>query len=363
MRPTIMADQTPNPEILPPEPTGIMRSRFTPRQRIAIAGAFSFPLLGFILWAFNEFTSLRGVSSVLMSRAILASMGVAGVVSIIFIVWGLQAAYKKALVVSLSLLWHVVLVILDWWAPKPINPPTAEPCSIVVTPNSEIVSRVHLRAMWLPPPSHDTGVYKPIFQDLFHDWVINVVPTGTASKVIISIQDARKPVDNIRVEPSEGAIVSEPKPAWFSGFEEPSQTPDFYVRTVGFSTLDKPETISIRKPIKSHSGVNKITSLDLDLDRQLRASADKCKVSLAPLSTSISGTSPRFQKLIEELKALVAQKVSGKGFPTRLDPDQPYPPLAVNESEMVQELRCNSDPCKTFSVTMAVNPKKVVNVK
>lgn len=238
------------------------------------------------------------------------------------------------------------------------------PCSISVVTKSEIVARVHLRAMILP--SGSTEVYKPIFQDLFHDWVINVTPTGTASQVIISIQDVRKPVDNIRVEPPDDAIISEPKPKWFSGFEEPSQTPEFYVRTVSFETLDKPITITIRRPIKSRVGVNTITSLDLDLDRQVRASAEKCKVVLTPLSTvnsPLSGTNPHFQSLIDQLKAILAQKVSGVGFTTRLDPDEPYPPLAVNESEMIQELRCKSSPCTTLSVTMAVNPQRVVKIQ
>ena len=236
------------------------------------------------------------------------------------------------------------------------------PCSVSVAIMSEIVARVHLRAMWLPSGG-ETGVYKPIFQDLFHDWVINVKPTLIASQVIISIQDARKPVDNIRVEPPENVTISEPTAGWFSGFDEPSQTPDFYMRTVSFATLDKLETITIRRAIKSHLGANTITSVDLDLDRQVHASAEKCKVKLAPLSTGLSRANPRFRKLAEELGALLAQKVSGTGFTTRLDPDEPYPPLAVNESEMIQELRCTSSPCTTFNLTMAVNPRLMIKAK
>jgi hypothetical protein len=204
--------------------------------------------------------------------------------------------------------------------------------------------------MWLP--SGSTEEYKPIFQDLFHDWVINVTPMGTALQAIVSIQDARKPVDNIRVEPPENVVISEPKAGWVSGFEEPNQTPDFYLRTIRFAVLDKPEIITIRKPIKSHFGINKITSLDLDIDRQIHASAGNCTVTVAPLANSISGENPRFYNLTDQLKALAAQKVSGKGFTTRLDPDEPYPPLALNESEMIQELRCNRSPCTTMTVTM-----------
>jgi len=207
--------------------------------------------------------------------------------------------------------------------------------------------------MWLP--SGSTGVYKPIFQDLFHDWTINVTPSPTASQIVISIQDARKPVDNIRVVPPGSAIISEPKAGWLSGFEEPSQTPDFYVRTVSFATLDKSATITIRRPIKSRIGVNTVTSLDLDLDRQVRVSAEKCKVVITPLSTvnyPLSAANPHFHYLTDQLGALVAQKVSGTGFTTRLDPDEPYPPLAVNESELIEEIKCNSSPCTTMKVEM-----------
>jgi hypothetical protein len=148
------------------------------------------------------------------------------------------------------------------------------PCSVSVVTTSDIIARIHSRSTRLP--SGNTGVYKPIFQDLFHDWTINVNPTRDVSQIVISIRDMRKPIDKIRVEPPENAIISGTKPGWISGFEEPSQTPDFYVRTVTFATLDKPTTITIRRPIKSHIGVNTITALDLDLDRQVSASAEKC---------------------------------------------------------------------------------------
>jgi hypothetical protein len=228
------------------------------------------------------------------------------------------------------------------------------PCSVSVVVTSDIIARVHLRAMWLP--SGSTEVYKPIFQDLFHDWAIKVTPRRTTSEVIISILDARSPLDNIRVVPPEIAVVSKTKPGWLSGFSEPAQTPDFYVRTVSFATLDGPTTITIRRPIKSRGfGVNAITSLDLDFDRQVRASAEQCNVTVTPLSTvsnPLSSANPHFNYLTDQLNTLLKQTVSGSGFTTRLDPDKPYPPLAVNESEMIEEIKCKDSPCKNMTVEL-----------
>lgn len=226
-------------------------------------------------------------------------------------------------------------------------------CSITVDVNSTITASVHLRAPWLP--TGQTEVYKPLFQDLFHEWVIKIVPNKETLQIIVSIRDARLSADLISVDPSENAIISQAKPGWASGFEESTQTPDFFARTVVFSKLAKPATITIRKPIKSKLGENKITSIDLDLDREISASAEKCGIAMTspPKSPRPLSDSPRFKDLIQELHAMIVETVSGKpGPPTRLDPDEPYPPLAVNESELVEELRCKTPACSEMIVTM-----------
>src|SRR5271157_3849015 len=60
----------------------------------------------------------------------------------------------------------------------------------------------------------------------------------------------------------------------------------------------------------------------------------------------------RFRTLVDQLRALIAWKWGQNVIFTRLDPDDPYPPLVVNESEMVMEARCTSSPCTTLSVEM-----------
>jgi hypothetical protein len=232
-----------------------------------------------------------------------------------------------------------------WWFPKR--------CAVAVNVTSRILTRAHLRAKWIPS-RHETEVYKPLFQDLFHEWVIIVTPNRDTSSVVVSIVDARKPVDNIRVIPATGVTISEPKPGWASGFEEPTQAPDFFTRTVTFPALTLPETITIRRPIKSHFGSNALTSLDLDLDRQITASAEECLITVAPRSALPRPLSdnPRFGELIQEFRALLIQHVTGGPITTRPDPDEPYPPLEVSESELVEEAVCANSACTQLTITM-----------
>ncbi len=228
-------------------------------------------------------------------------------------------------------------------------------CEISIDVSSNIMAVVHSRAKW-KNHGRTTDVYKPLFQDLFHEWVINVTPSGDAAQIVISINDAREPLDKIRVTPPQNVVVSEPKPGWVSGFEEPTHVPDFYVRTVTFPTLSEPATITIRKPIKSHFGENRISTVDLDLDRQVSASAYKCLVKVTSISATsrpLSDANPHFPELMQEMKALIAQHVAGGPAPTRLDPDEPYPPLDVEESDMVTEVHCKTVQCTELIVTMA----------
>jgi hypothetical protein len=224
-------------------------------------------------------------------------------------------------------------------------------CTVVVRASSDIVAYVHCRAMW--KPSGSTEMYKPAFQDLFHEWTITVNPTRSAAQIIVYIRDAQKPLDIIKVDPPISATVSATSPGWVSGFEEPTQLPDFYVRTVTFTDLDRPATITLRKPIKSRTGANNITNLDLNLDRRVEASAGKCRLDILPLPPLNSPESrSHFNDLTVHLNALISQKVTNEPAPTRLDPDEPYPPLAINESENVMELKCADSPCSRMTLTM-----------
>jgi len=250
-----------------------------------------------------------------------------------------------------SVLFIVAGLWLDWWAPKPQPAPTPQPCRISIAVDDEVIDRVHLRSFF-DVKTHETGVYQAKFQDLFHDSIITLTPSNVNSRVIVTIQDMRKPTDTdiIRIEPPDDALISEAKPKWISGFEEPTHSPDYWVRTVTFSALKKVTSVTIRKPIKSHKGVNTIMALDLDLDRKVQTSTESdCEIT----TPSIPPYRARLDKLVNEIKFFVTQTVSGKsGTATRLDPDKPYPGLAINESELVEELKCEDSSCAKVTVRM-----------
>jgi len=186
---------------------------------------------------------------------------------------------------------------------------------------------------------------------MFHDWKIEIKPTQGAAQITITIRDERKPTDKIQVVPADNAVVSDAKVGWVSGFDEPTQIPDFYLRTITFSDFENPATITIRKPIKSMLGMNQINYFDLDLDRQVAASAGKCQLVLH----SVPSVAVHFPVLLDQLKAMMARPANGAGsapIPTKLDPDAAYPPLALRESELVQEVKCSNSPCTMLLVEL-----------
>jgi hypothetical protein len=243
---------------------------------------------------------------------------------------------------------NVKRVAHPWWFPiKPY---------VSVQVASEIVADVHTRAMWHPPKNggRETGVYKPVFQDLFHEWTITLTPNRDTARIVVSIRDARQPTDRIRVQPPS-AVISEPRPGWVSGFDEPTQVPDFYTRTVTFESISATAIIEIRKPIKSHFGENRIDAIDLDLDRKIGATIERGQIEVIPITSDnypLSSSNPHFGGLIQELKVLIAQKVTNGPAITRPDPDEPYPALSIDESENVQELRCKNPTCSELTVEM-----------
>lgn len=105
--------------------------------------------------------------------------------------------------------------------------------------------------------------------------------------------------------------------------------------------MHKPAAITIRKAIKMKNGQNTITGFDLDLDRTVQVSAEGvCKVVTIPTQP----VKARLDRLGGQIKILLVQINAGGLTVTRPDPDEPYPPLAVNESEMVNEITCKDDP-------------------
>jgi hypothetical protein len=289
----------------------------------------------------------------LYGLAVIAWTLIAAVILIKMWQWGKEWLVKMPVIILIVFLWLVMASAVNakrgshpWWFPIR--------ASISVRVESEIVADVHTRAKWLAAKNggRTTEVHKALFQDLYHEWKITLTPNRDTPKIVVSVRDARKPTDSIRT--STNAVISEAKPGWTSGFDEPTQVPDFYVRTITLDSFTESQTITIRKPIKSRVGVNQVTAIDLDLDRQITAACERCTIDVIPICTKCQPlfNNPHFIDLSQEINALLVQHVSGGSVTTRLDPDVPYPPLAVDESEIVEELHCVIPACTQLTVTM-----------
>ena len=103
-------------------------------------------------------------------------------------------------------------------------------------------------------------------------------------------------------------------------------------------------------------GENSISAVDFDLDRTVSATADGVRVKLKPVLTEafpLTGHTKHFDDLCTELRGLLAEKlINGNMVSPRLNPDDPYPPLKLNESEQVVELKCTNPSCSQLTVSM-----------
>ncbi len=246
---------------------------------------------------------------------------------------GMSLSLATVIVGFLAILWSLTLSASISHLANLHKVPLQE-CSMVVGENSEVVARVHSRSDVQPPGKTSPKVTS--FQDLFQDFTINLIPNGRAVEVTVLIQDQRKPTDHIRVLPPGNAVIGETRNAWMSGFEEPSHLPEFFTRTVTFAYLSEPTIITLRRSIRGHTQVSGATDfdLDLDVDRTVKVTAHSCNLTAVP----VLDRKIRLERLAKELQTLKSRKEEGPdGFAvgiTRHNPDDPIPPLTVNEMEL-----------------------------
>lgn len=129
-----MSDLPPNPqtEILPPESRALSVSTMPPVARRFVIGLSASALLTLLLWVVNEFTSIRGIVSVVGSRIILVFGWIILVVLGGVLAWGTNWPKKKTVAIIVwSLLWAAILLAIDYWAPRPT--PAPKPPAPLVT--------------------------------------------------------------------------------------------------------------------------------------------------------------------------------------------------------------------------------------
>jgi hypothetical protein len=206
---------------------------------------------------------------------------------------------------------------------------------------SDMVARVYARGV-LPQSPATSSEYKPYLQEFFYDWVLTLAANGQTGEITVIIDDPIEHKDDKpKVEP-DPLSVSDLKPKWLSGFDEPSRKPDFYERTVTFSDLDKdrPARVILRRPIRFPAQFG-----PQEFSRSFRVIANKCRIKVQP---SI-GDAQHLQQLTKQLQTLANWRYSGlsnPSLPIRENPDAPLTPLAPFEVETTLEVRCEDASCK-----------------
>jgi hypothetical protein len=159
-------NESPLPEIIP-QHTGVYWAfkRFArqapPVRRFKWAALPFTGLFGFLLWGFNEFTSLRGWVHVLTSRVILAAMFGAGVLMALMFVWVIPIKKKRIMFFVTVAVWGILLLSLDRIAPRPSRVAPITPTPIPATSPSQDAAAKPLEAKASPTAMRSVAVVKP----------------------------------------------------------------------------------------------------------------------------------------------------------------------------------------------------------
>jgi hypothetical protein len=143
------------PELVPPK-SGLVRIwRWSVTQKTArlIRIGAALPSLALAGWLLQNFLQLRGVVDLLASRIDLAFFGLA--LSIAGCAATLGVRRQKVAWVMVASTSFVVVLGLDWWAPKPNPRQVTDPYSITPDVNSGMVVSLSM--------AHDCGIW------VFHD--------------------------------------------------------------------------------------------------------------------------------------------------------------------------------------------------
>jgi hypothetical protein len=232
---------------------------------------------------------------------------------------------------------------------RPPLPPSfwamTTPCELFTVIKRDIVARVFARG--ISPKLGETVTIKPNLQELFYEWQLELIPSRSVSGLEIDFRYDKLAKDRIRSVPD--AAISEPKPRWMSGFDEPARPADYYVQSVRFAHVlrNQKALVIIRHAIKLPQKSNKFAAADFD--RSFDLSAPICRLSRRDHKLS----DKEFANLMFRAATLGMWKYSGPTEPppqTIRDPDEPVPPLAANEVESSVEVRCQDDTCKRLIV-------------
>jgi hypothetical protein len=158
---------------------------------------------------------------------------------------GTQTLVSIAIGVLLStmgvLLWWTQGRISEWWQSRRKV--------VRLQSLSTVWTRLYARQSAAAPG----GIVPIERQELIYEWILQIKTEATTPKVAITVSHLTQ-ADRVKVTPDD-ASVSEQRPQWLSGFDEPKRTPDYYSLTVVFDALEPTHhaEIAIRRTLSRPS--------------------------------------------------------------------------------------------------------------
>lgn len=173
-------------------------------------------------------------------------------------------------------------------------------------------------------------------------------PSPRAGEVIVILKDEQKLNYRLHIDP-EGAIICDVSPGWMSGFSEP-YAPDYFKRTIRFEHLMKTATITIRRPIRSSLGDNKLDASNFPTSSYEVNSTSPCALNKSDI---YEDATKRFLHLMAQFWSLSTWKYTKDQKPLKvwLNPDEAMPELQPGETEQTIEVHCKDDACNQIIVT------------
>jgi hypothetical protein len=204
-------------------------------------------------------------------------------------------------------------------------------CSVSVS--SAIVARLY--AITGPPAVRRDQDLAFAFQELFYEWNANLIIEGPIPDATLEINNLTKD-DRMNVLP-EDSFLSELRPRWMSGFDEPTHSPDYYSRVIRFADVDshtRAGRVSVRRlmqgPVLSNTSIVRVVAVH----------STACHIDMPRMDEQ-----QEISRLNKQATILASWKYAG--------PDKPAPVLILGLGDAPPgraiatiEARCGGEDCK-----------------
>lgn len=201
----------------------------------------------------------------------------------------------------------VMLALLCFLSFRQTNPRAQNSCETETVQGSHIVSRAYAVAAHI---SERRKTLKISFQVLFYEWFFKIRTERQLPGVTVILSNLSRD-DRLSVIP-ETTAVSEAKPKWATGFEEPYFLPDYYFRTAAFTDLQPGNdySVAVMRPLKQ----------TLQIDQR-----NLVEVHLAFIGCSPKPDSPQAASIYPHLADVLSEQARklAKAYPVRVESAPP----------------------------------------